>query len=147
MKKGWIAVDFDGTLAEYTEWKGMANLGEPVPAMLERVKAWLAEGQEVRIFTARADDPVGVLNIRNWCQVHLGQRLEVTNTKDFGMIELWDDRAVQVEKNTGRTVGEAYLEEITALHQDLANMQGHMRRLGRSNEELGLKLHDASGQT
>jgi hypothetical protein len=25
--------------------------------------------------------------------------------KDYGMHELWDDRAVQVEKNTGRAIG------------------------------------------
>ena len=40
--------------------------------------------------------------IKEWCLKHIGQKLEVTNVKDFGMIELWDDRAVQVIPNTGR---------------------------------------------
>ena len=35
---------------------------------------------------------------------HIGQELEVTCTKDFGMIELWDDRAIRVEKNTGKII-------------------------------------------
>jgi len=39
--------------------------------------------------------------IEEWCRQHIGQVLEVTNVKDFGMIELWDDRAIQVESNTG----------------------------------------------
>ena len=47
---GWIAVDFDGTLAQYD---GTLKLGKPIPAMCERVKNWVAEGYEVRIFTAR----------------------------------------------------------------------------------------------
>ena len=36
-----------------------------------------------------------------WCEEHIGARLEVTATKDFEMIELWDDRCVQVIMNTG----------------------------------------------
>ncbi len=36
-----------------------------------------------------------------WCKIHIGQSLPVTCTKDYGMIELWDDRAVRVVLNTG----------------------------------------------
>lgn len=35
----------------------------------------------------------------------IGRELPVTATKDFAMIELWDDRAVQVRMNTGEVVG------------------------------------------
>jgi hypothetical protein len=28
----------------------------------------------------------------------------VSNVKDYGMYELWDDRAVTVEKNTGKVI-------------------------------------------
>lgn len=103
-KKGWIGVDLDGTLAHYDKWRGIEHIGEPVPAMLERVKVWLAEGREVRIFTARIaeDDPEVFRVVREWCLVHTGHPLPITCVKDFGMIELWDDRCVQIEKNTGR---------------------------------------------
>ena len=38
---GWIGVDLDGTLAIYTGWKGCDHVGEPIPPMVERVKAGL----------------------------------------------------------------------------------------------------------
>jgi len=98
----WIGVDLDGTLAKHGGWKGSDNIGEPVPAMKARVMEWLRNGVEVRIFTARAAIPEQVAPVQAWCREHLGVALQVTNVKDFGMIELWDDRAVGVELNTGR---------------------------------------------
>lgn len=107
---GWIGVDLDGTLAEYGGWKGEGHIGAPVPAMVERVKAWRARGMEVRIFTARvcADNgdsrDVAIVRgfIERWCLEHLGEVLPVTNLKDYSMVELWDDRAVQIIANTGQ---------------------------------------------
>lgn len=104
--RGWIGVDLDGTLAVYEGWKGEQTIGEPVPAMVNRVRRWLADGIEVRIVTARAAASRGDITfIEEWCLVHLGAILPVTNRKDFGMTALWDDRAVAVEKNTGRILG------------------------------------------
>lgn len=101
----WIGVDLDGTLAHYDEWKGMEHIGEPVPEMLERVKKWLEEGKKVKIFTARASAPdFNPDVIYDWCQKHGLPDLDVTNVKDFSMIECWDDRCIQVEPNTGRRV-------------------------------------------
>lgn len=105
-KHGWIGVDLDGTLAFYDGWKGVDHIGDPIPKMADRVRDWLKEGKEVRIFTARACNQDGdraqvVAAIDAWCERHFGQKLTVTATKDYGMIELWDDRAVQVKENTG----------------------------------------------
>ena len=106
---GWIGVDFDGTLAHYESFKGPGHVGEPVPAMVDRVKAWLAVGWEVRVFTARVSHPQQAEEARAaieaWCERHIGQRLAVTCTKDYAMVELWDDRCVQVVPNTGQPVG------------------------------------------
>lgn len=112
----WIGVDLDGTLAEYDGWKD-GQIGAPIPRMVERVKQWLANGKEVRIVTARVAVPEGLSSterlvrenevrtqkamIREWCSTYIGQPLKVTAQKDFGMVELWDDRVVQVIKNTG----------------------------------------------
>lgn len=107
---GWIGVDFDGTLAHYTGWKGheFEAMGPPIPAMMERVKRWLAEGKVVKIFTARAGIPEQIPAVRQWLETHGIGHLEITNIKDRFMWQLWDDRAVQVEINTGRRVdGEA----------------------------------------
>lgn len=100
---GWIGVDLDGTLAHYDGFKGTSHIGEPIPAMVERVRGWLREGREVRVFTARAiyGGPVICL-IEGWCFKHIGRILTVTAEKDFGMYQLWDDRAVGVELNTGK---------------------------------------------
>lgn len=99
---GWIGVDLDGTLAEYGGWKGPDHIGEPVPAMAFRVRKWLADDRDVRIFTARAAHVDFLPVIEAWCERHFGKVLPITATKDFAMIELWDDRAIQVEANTGR---------------------------------------------
>jgi hypothetical protein len=107
---GWIGVDLDGTLATYDKWRGIEHIGEPVPAMLDRVKNWLANGKDVRIFTARVcldgteDGEITRRVIQAWLIKHLGRTLPVTNVKDFGMVELWDDRCVTVEANTGRVL-------------------------------------------
>lgn len=100
---GWIGVDLDGTLAHYDGWQGVYHIGAPVPAMLARVKNWIAEGREVRIFTARVHggEPEVRATIESWCAEHIGVALPVTNLKDYQMVELWDDRAVQVIPNTG----------------------------------------------
>lgn len=107
---GWIGVDLDGTLAQYDGWVGPAHIGAPIPKMVERIKTWLAAGKDVRIFTARAY-PGGRItpeeldlvldSISTWCVRHIGKALPITYYKDYGMVELWDDRAVQVIPNTG----------------------------------------------
>lgn len=108
----WIGVDFDRTLCVYDEWKGLRHCGAPIKPMVRRVKKWLAEGRDVRIFTARITGPRHGVSIeetiqviQDWCEKHVGARLPVTNVKDVGMIELWDDKAVQVVPNTGKMLG------------------------------------------
>lgn len=105
--KGWIGVDLDGTLAHYDGWWGPTHIGKPIPAMVERVKQWLAEGRKVKIFTARVSGPDGDAEvirhvIEDWSKEHIGRKLEVTNAKDYAMVELWDDRAIAVVPNTGQ---------------------------------------------
>ncbi len=101
--KGYIAVDLDGTLAEYDEWRGYNHIGKPIPAMVNRVKRWISEGKRVKIFTARIHNDGGQAKkpIENWLLENGLPLLEITCTKDMGMYELWDDRAVAVELNTG----------------------------------------------
>lgn len=98
---GWIGVDLDCTIAVYPPDNGQ-EIGTPIAPMVSMIRAWLAKGVEVRIFTARASLPDQVMLIKKWCREHIGQELEVTNKKDFQMVELWDDRAVRVIPNTGR---------------------------------------------
>lgn len=103
----WTGVDLDGTLAEYHGMSTGSKIGDPIGPMVERVKRWLAEGRDVRIFTARVSTPVAAYReqeerkIEAWCREHLGRALPITCKKDPQMVELWDDRAVEVRTNTG----------------------------------------------
>ena len=108
----WIGVDLDGTLAVHEPGADIYPIGEPVPRMARRIEPWIEKGVDVKIMTARvgpqpsggeiADVNEARYEIEKWCQTNLGLILPVTCTKDFMMLELWDDRAVQVERNTGR---------------------------------------------
>lgn len=99
---GWYGVDLDGTLAEYNSEGIDQGIGKPIQPMVDRIKQWLKDGREVRIVTARAAVVGEGARVQQWLVDQAGlPALRVTNEKDFQMIELWDDRAVTVEFNTG----------------------------------------------
>jgi len=148
---GWIGVDLDGTLAQwgtkdpvttYVHYD-VLTIGAPIPKMVERVKAMIAEGKDVRIFTARlgpctAEEALEALArlpgyepsqtpcldwanyqttlIETWCQAHLGKWLPITAVKDFHMYELWDDRCKQVATNTGQVLEEVLTETVARVN-------------------------------
>ncbi len=115
-KQGWIGVDLDGTLAVHNGFQGVEHIGEPIAPMVDRVKRWLEKGLEVRIFTARVSVPDGAdesrfaeadaarERIEDWSYEIFGTILRVTNVKDYEMVQLWDDRAIQVLPNTGLAI-------------------------------------------
>lgn len=116
MSKGWIGVDLDGTLAHYDGWIAPDHIGDPIDAMVQRVKRWLDEGRTVKIFTARVSYPgndhqreqeagLARIAIQDWCREVFGFVLDITCEKDFGMVTLYDDRCRQVELNTGQLIG------------------------------------------
>ena len=132
--KGWIGVDMDGTLFEYTEWTKWNEFGRLIVPMGERVIRWVKEERkDVRIFTARMPLPQdeeieqtcyktgekfnGVMMkkaIADHCERELGFRLRAQCYKDLHCIEIWDDRAVGVVANTGQTLVDAALAEAVA---------------------------------
>jgi hypothetical protein len=101
----WIGVDLDGTLARDLGSTRGDKIGSPIEPMLVRVQKWIAEGRTVKIFTARASSPRQVAAIKEWLVSCGLPELEVTNVKDQRMIELWDDRCVQVTTNLGEPIG------------------------------------------
>jgi len=105
---GHIDIDLDGTLAEYHGWNG-GKIGKPVERMAKRVRGWIAQGVPIHILTARAasnnkDRDEQIAKVRAWFRENFGKDVVVTAEKDFETMEIWDDRAVQVEKNTGRRI-------------------------------------------
>jgi hypothetical protein len=100
MASGWIGVDLDGTLAHFEH--GASDplvVGAPIAVMVDRVKAWIARGIEVKIVTARVDggevaaamgterpdviefyrNVEGVIAlVQAWCVEHIGPALCTT---------------------------------------------------------------------
>ena len=101
-EKPWIGVDLDGTLAKAVAWQGMTHIGPPVPPMVRRVQFWTQRGLTVKILTARGCSEEGIAAVKRWLVENGMPELEVTDKKDFSMVELWDDRAIQIVRNTGR---------------------------------------------
>ncbi len=142
-KGEYIGVDFDGTMFTYDKWVGWNVFGEPIKPMIERVQAWLVAKVPVRIVTARLglpwarsetgqylysgklinkclvtgatySDRMMIDAIQHHLVLHKLPRLPVQCFKDVGLMELWDDRAVQVIANTGRTLAEEHAAELAA---------------------------------
>lgn len=109
-QKGWIGFDLDGTLAKYDKWLAITHIGEPIEPMVKKVRELIGEGWEIRIFTARVsniseNEKIAFQSaLDKWTAKHIGKVLKATNIKDHEMAELWDDRAISVDKNTGKAV-------------------------------------------
>ena len=121
---GWVGTDLDGTLAEYTEYKGWQHIGKPIPGVLNFIKKLRAAGIPVKIFTARCSAESRAVDgltfeqvekvIQDWTEEHLGERLPVTAEKGCSMICFLDDSAVQIDKNKGTlTAGAKGFEPFT----------------------------------
>lgn len=123
----WIAVDLDGTLAKEGEDSGMPKawtpyaVGDPISASIDRIKGYLEKGSNVSIFTSRIDvqDPElkmqVTMAIQAWCKKNIGQILEVTCTKSSKFTRFEDDRAVGVERNTGKLLSDPREAESDAV--------------------------------
>jgi len=130
-KDSWVGVDLDGTLAEENEWVGPSHIGDPIPNMVNRVKEWLANGVDVRILTARVSaNNVGrdesLAAIDKWTTAVFGQTLPCRACKDQYMIQLWDDRCVQVVHNKGDRVGDVNVGEHDRPDYTLSTSQGFL---------------------
>lgn len=112
-KLGWkealikesIAFDLDGTLAKYTKWNGSDDIGEPIEPMVNKLKKFIKQGIAVKIFTARASKESNIPPIKQWLKQHIGRDdIPITNLKTHDIEKFYDDRAVTVEKNTGKVL-------------------------------------------
>jgi hypothetical protein len=132
----WIGVDLDGTLAHdlgnQRKNRGLEQIGSPIKPMLNRLRKWIAEGKTIKIFTARASSPRQVVMIKKWLASYDLPDLEVTNVKDLRMIELWDDRCVQVMTNLGEPVDKnAAFNRVQSMNRpgSLSESSGLLSRL------------------
>lgn len=141
---GWIGVDFDRTLATYDgHWRGGSLAHHrPVKSMVERIWRWLDDGIEVRIVTARVAelDPGQAAEQRKliveWLKEHVGIALDVQCGKDRGMLELWDDSAVTVERNTGRRLSPSAVEHDVSIAPKLQQAESIVEIIMRQRPEM-----------
>ncbi len=96
-------------------------LGDPVPAMVRRVKKWCLDGYDVRVFTVRAADASQCALIGAWLKQHDLPALPITNVKAAGLLELWDDRAIRVRRNRGQPCSGCAGESRLSFHDSLTD--------------------------
>lgn len=106
MKKIHIALDFDKTLAYHESRWGVSRVGEPIPAMVEKVKEWLSKGYDITIFTVRMNRTGEALNeqIKMIDDFLIKTGLPIlpkTATKQHEFSHIIDDRAYHVDPNSG----------------------------------------------
>ena len=111
MSKSWYGFDLDGTLAYYPPSVGY--IGEPIFKMVEKLKEHLRSGDSIRIVTARVcsmyperDKQANRSRIDAWCIFYFGQTFPITAEKDYDMVRLYDERAVEIVHNLGITRSE-----------------------------------------
>lgn len=115
-KNGWVGCDLDGTLAQHTTWRGEAYIGPPIPEAVDRIKKLMASGWTIKILTARMSEKnpeakeITRRAISRWTLEHVGIALEAVSEKDYAMVALYDDRAIQVELNTGKVLGVDFMD-------------------------------------
>lgn len=149
------AVDFDGTLSVFTEYEGPGVVGEPIPLMVERVRRWLAAGEEVIILTARVhpqhgeeETSVATAAINKFCVEQFGKELPVTHCKDFTITDIWDDRAVRVVQNTGEISDGTDVEDpiVTLPEEPSDNIGDFFASLGERIRGKKFSLWDLRGE-
>lgn len=137
-KGPWIGVDLDGTLAHYDKYVSPGHIGPMIPKMKEIIIQWLKNGYRVKIMTARmsheetADQSKEA--IQDWLEENGLPRLDVTCIKDYKMIRLYDDRAIQVLPNSGTTLEEIVkdlLAENAALKDQLDEVEFRIMTLDK----------------
>ena len=137
-KKPVVLCDLDGTLAQDDGTYVEGKVGWPVRKIVDFCKYQIGMGMEVRIFTARADNPVDVAAIREWliteaelpckrsefdrltAEGYPPEQLAITNVKGRDAVIIIDDKAYHCNKNTGVIDGLG-TQEHTKPHFKLVN--------------------------
>jgi len=121
--KETIWVDVDGTLAHYTTWKGIEEVGDVIDGAVEFMKN-LSELGRVGIYTTRTNaevnkeyDTAGLVDIiKNWCDDNdiYYDEIHSSEGKPIGSAYV-DDRAVSCAPEKDNNAYENALESVKGL--------------------------------
>lgn len=100
-KKLVILVALDGTLAYYKIWAGKGEIGEPIQSIKKLILQLIEEGNEIRIFTERAQFKENIPPIRKWLLINGFPWMKITNKKEIDVDFILDYKAREVIFNTG----------------------------------------------
>ena len=106
-KEVHIALDFDGTLAQYESWDFQGHkIGAPIKPMVDNVKRWLKKGYKVSIFTARLshsrpESEQQIALIEQFLRENNLPILQITCMKMWYFTHFVDDKAYHAELNKG----------------------------------------------
>lgn len=116
MKKS-IAVDVDGVLAQYDEWRGLDHIGDPIPGAVEFTKK-LGERFDVIIFTTRCSEevngevdkaPLLVNRVRCWLDKHGFEYDHIWSEKGKPLcLAFIDDRGIRCEPQKADDPNDVY---------------------------------------
>ena len=131
-RKEIIAVDLDGTLAEYTGWKSIAHIGDPYPGAKEFMAELKSKGYELVIYTARVslfwnkELDIVVSYIRKWLATHdiPYDSIYAGNGKVFADYYI-DDKAVPCRPFIDKT---AYSEALAVIKEHHSNHRAKGRK-------------------
>ena len=148
--KRWIGVDFDATLAyDIPNRTDLYELGKPIPEMVNRVRDWIGKGFTVKILTARMNkySHLGFERdvekmrdlLKAWSREHIGIALECTNIKDGFMEVLWDDRAVQVSRDTAYPIAyelDAVKQQLNAANKRIEELEANLNQVRSTYNQI-----------
>lgn len=97
-RRSVIAVDVDGVIAKYDNWKGFNKFGEPVKSAVESINSLYDEGYIIKIYTARPLTP----QLIEWLNKYKIKWHEIARKEMFDV--LIDDRVIQFNGSWKRTI-------------------------------------------
>jgi hypothetical protein len=123
-------IDFDRTLSIRNSGDSVFKCGPPISNMITYVKQLLADGHKVVIFTARSGEPM-LRPVRKFLEDNGLGKLDITNVKASRADFFIDDKAKEVEPNTGKFVVDELKIQLVigaslmrSLKEDLLNKGG-----------------------
>lgn len=126
-RRPWYGFDLDGCAAKSIEPFDAGRIGEPIASIVDLMYEMMRQSKRIKIFTARVCETGQLSHISGhiadrafadwqhslitlWNKRNLGRDIEVTCIKDFLCLEIYDDRAWRVAKNTGKIVDTVFHE-------------------------------------
>lgn len=114
----WVGFDFDGTLVTYPPKAGQ-EYGDDIPVALTQLRIIRNMGMKVKIVTARAGCPETAFytHVIKWLYDHGLSDVDITDRKDYGMLLLFDDRAITMKDGAVLTDSNFYADKMKEIIQ------------------------------